>query len=100
MATAILLILSIPAEGFLLYCLFHFSLEMHRQSRQRSHVELRDESSKARVVPLQLLGPSLIAVWSDGTWRRFLASGNDSRLATGTARSPRKINMMRRHEFS
>ena len=33
MATAILLILTIPAEGFLLYCLFHFSLEMHGQSR-------------------------------------------------------------------
>jgi hypothetical protein len=73
MATAILLILCVPAEGFLLYCMFHFALEM-RRPRRRPNADLLAQSPSTRVVPLQFLGSYSIAVWSDGTWHRFVST--------------------------
>ena len=77
MATAILLILCVPAEGFLLHCMLHFTLEM-RRPRQRSNRDLLSQSPATRVVPLQFLGPYSIAVWSDGTWHRFVSTEKNS----------------------
>lgn len=77
MATAILLILCVPAEGFLLYCIFHFALEM-RRLRQRPTGDLLSQSPTTSVVPLQFLGPCSIAVWSDGTWHRLFSTEKNS----------------------
>jgi len=77
MATAILLILCVPAEGFLLHCMLHFALEM-RRPRYRPNRDLLSQSPATRVVPLQFLGPYSIAVWSDGTWHRFVSTEKNS----------------------
>jgi hypothetical protein len=77
MATAILLILCAPAEGFLLHCMLHFALEI-RRPRQRLNGALLSQALTTRVVPLQFMGPCSIAVWSEGTWHRFVSTEKNS----------------------
>jgi hypothetical protein len=79
MSTTILVILCIAAEGFMLYCLFHFGLELRQESRRESAAPLWIASPKLNVVPLQFIGHSQIVVWSEGTWNYFLSSA-DSEL--------------------
>ena len=78
MATMILVSLWVAADGFLLYCLFHFGQELRRESRSGSDDDLRIASLKLNVVPMQFVGPASIAIWSEGTWDRFLSSTDDS----------------------
>jgi hypothetical protein len=72
-ATLLLLILCSAAGSFLLRCLFHFGWDMKRRPRRRSDDELCDESPRSNIVPLQFVGPTSIAFWSQGTWDRFLS---------------------------
>ena len=78
MATMILVSLCVAAEGFLLYCLFHFGQELRHEPRSGSDDDLWIASPKVNVVPLQFVGPASIAIWSEGTWERFLSSTDDS----------------------
>jgi len=78
MATMILVSLCVAAEGFLLYCLFHFGQELRHESRSGSDDDLWVASQKLNVVPLQFVGPTWVAIWSEGTWDRFLSSTDDS----------------------
>ena len=78
MAAMILVSLCVAAEGFLLYCLFHFGQELRYESRSGSDDDLWIASPKLKVVPLQFVGPTSIAIWSEGTWDRYLSSTDDS----------------------
>lgn len=89
MATAILLILCIPAEGFLLYCMFHFAREM-RRPRRRPNEDLLSQPPPTRVVPLQFLGPCSIAFWSDGTWHRLVSAEKNSVTGYKDSELPKK----------
>jgi hypothetical protein len=78
MATTIFLSLCIAAAGFMLYCLFHFGQELRHESRSGSDDDLWIASPKLNVVPVQFVGPASIAIWSEGSWHRILASTPDS----------------------
>jgi hypothetical protein len=78
MATMIFVSLCVAAEGFLLYCLFHFGQELRHEPRSGSDDDLWIASPKLNVVPLQLVGPASIAIWSEGTWDRILSITDDS----------------------
>ena len=78
MATMILVSLCVAAEGFLLYCLFHFGQELRHESRSGSDDNLWVASPKSNVVPLQFVGPTWVAIWSEDTWDRILSITDDS----------------------
>ena len=80
MATTIFLILCAAAVGFLLYCLFHFAVDAKRRRRRlrQPGKNIWDLSPKSHIVPLQLVGPASIALWSHCTWDRFLSLAGDS----------------------
>jgi hypothetical protein len=84
MSTTILVILCIAAEGFMLYCLFHFGQELRQESQRESAAALWIASPKSNVVPLQFIGHTRIVVWSEGTWNYVLSSADsESPLAQG-----------------
>jgi hypothetical protein len=78
MVTMILVSLCVAAEGFLLYCLFHFGQELRHESRSGSDDDLWVASPKLNVAPLQFVGPTSVAIWSESTWDHFLSSTDDS----------------------
>ena len=90
MATMILVSLCVAADGFLLYCLFHFGQELRHESRSGSDDDLWIASPKLNVVPLQFVGPASIAIWSGGTWHHILASTPDSESRDLTGKSVAK----------
>ena len=78
MANMILVSLCVAAEGFLLFCLFHFGQELKQESRRDSDDDLWIASPKLNIVPPQFVGPGSIAIWSEGTWDRLLSGTDDS----------------------
>ena len=78
MATTMFLSLCIAAAGFMLYCLFHFGQELRHESRSGSGDDLWIASPKLNVVPLQFVGSTWVAIWSEGTWDRILSITDDS----------------------
>jgi len=80
MVTMILVILCIAAEGFMLYCLFHFGQELRQGSRRESAADLWIASPKSNVVPLQFMGHTRIVVWSESAWDYFLSSADSEPL--------------------
>ena len=81
MANMIFMSLCIAAEGFLLFCLFHFVQELRQEPRRGSDNDLWIAPAKPNVVPLQFVGPASIAVWSEGTWKCFVRGSGD--IASG-----------------
>ena len=79
MAMTIFMSLCVAAVGFLLYCLFNFGQELRHEPRIGSDDDLRIESQKLNVVPVQFVGPASMVTWSEDTWRRVLASKDDSK---------------------
>jgi len=84
MVTMSLVILCIAAEGFMLYCLFHFGQELRQESRRESAADLLWIASlKSDVMPLQFIGRTQIVVWSESAWD-FLSSADAESPEAGT----------------
>jgi hypothetical protein len=90
MATMIFLFLCLAGVGFLLYCLFHFTSEMKQPSQHESHKCHWSESPKSNIVPLQLVEPTSIGFWSEGTWGHILYVGNNSGSTNTTGQDSNK----------
>lgn len=85
MGTTIFSILCIAAEGFMLYCLFHFGQELRQESLRRSAAGQWVAWPRLNVMTLQFVAHTRVIVWSDGTWNCLLSSAH-SELRLGRSK--------------